>query len=655
MPPRPSRTARPPNEDGWWDAVRRAFAQTPRAVRLVWSADPAATFGLLILQGIGALVPLAIAWVGKLLVDAVVAASSSNDPEDARRALTMVGLELALMLLSGLLTRGSGLLRSLLGTRLAYQIQGDILQKAQTLDLVHFETPEVYDRLQNARREASSRPLNLFMSSVDIASSSVTLVSYGVLLFGFSPWTLVILAAATLPAFLAEARFSGEAFRLFTWRAPEGRKMRYLEMLLTRDTNAPEVKLYGLGPLLLERYRGYYQRFFAEDRHLAVRRAVWGFAMGVLSTVSLYGCYAWIVVRTVNGQLTLGDMTLYITVFRQGQGSLRSILKALGSSYEDNLFMSNLFGFLSMPTGPDAVRAMFDEADAKAKSNALPPPPKETAAEMGAAESNPAGFVLDNVSFRYPGASQWALRGISLHIGPQEKLAIVGDNGAGKSTLIKLLTGLYPVAHGQIRLDGRSLNDIPAAELRARLGVVVQDFVQYEFTARENVGLGQPDRIDDIEAVKEAARRGGAFEVLDGLPNGFDTQLGRWFEKGSQLSRGNWQKVAVARAFMRNAEILILDEPTAALDAEAEHALFERFRQLTDGRMAILISHRFSTVRMADRILVLGGGQIVELGTHDELMAAGGRYAHLFALQASGLLGDDWRAREANEAPLAGG
>ncbi|MEM7679123.1 MAG: ABC transporter ATP-binding protein [Myxococcota bacterium] len=248
--------------------------------------------------------------------------------------------------------------------------------------------------------------------------------------------------------------------------------------------------------------------------------------------------------------------------------------------------------------------------------------------------------MLEGVGFRYPGTNKWALKSVDLAIGPKEKLAIVGDNGAGKSTLIKLLTGLYPVAKGQIRLDGVSIEQISEPELRARLGVVTQDFVQYEFTAKENVGLGQPDRIDDIEAIRDAAKRGGVYEALNGLPNGFDTQLGRWFEKGSQLSRGNWQKVAVARAFMRKADILILDEPSAALDAEAEHALFERFRELTEDRMAILISHRFSTVRMADRILVLSGGRIVELGTHDELIAANGRYAKLFNLQLSGLLGE---------------
>ena len=631
-----------PSTEGWWRAIRRAWSQTPKAVRLVWAADPYSVAALLFVRSIGALVPLAIAWVGKLLVDAVVLAAQTKSPADAEHALSMVALELGLMLLSGLLTRAAGLLRSLLGTRLAYQIKGDLLEKALTLDLVHFETPAVYDALQNARREASSRPLNLFMSFVDIASSGVTVASYGVLLFGFSPWTLLILAVATVPAFLAEAKFSGEAFRLFTWRAPEGRKMRYLEMLLTRDNNAPEVKLYGLGDLLLTRYRNFYQRFFSEDRRLAIRRAVWGFGLGIISTAALYGCYAWIVWRTVGGALTLGDMTLYVTVFRQGQASLRSILTALSSTYEDNLFMSNLFGFLSMPTGPAAVRKLF-EADRADNAASVAQETPDAPSPISSDARNEAGFVLDGVSFRYPGQSKWALQDIDLSIGPQEKLAVVGDNGAGKSTLIKLITGLYPVTRGQIRLDGISLDAIAPEELRARLGVVVQDFVQYEFTARENVGLGQPDRMDDLDAIKEAARRGGAYDALDGLPNGFETQLGRWFEEGSQLSRGNWQKVAVARAFMRDADILILDEPTAALDAEAEHALFERFRNLTDGRMAILISHRFSTVRMADRILVMGGGQVVELGTHDELLRAQGRYAHLFTLQASGLLGEAWK------------
>lgn len=599
-----------------WPARARgflaAFKETPRAVRLVLEADAWSALGIMALGLVGSLLPLALAWVGKLLVDQVLLAARTQEPAAQRHALELVAVELGLMIATLLVGRGQGLLRTLLGSKLAYLINVRILQKSVDLELAHFETPAIYDKLQNARREASGRPLNLFVETVEIGGAVITLSTYGALLLGFSPWTLVILVAAVIPAFVAEARYSGRAFWLQLRRAPEGRRMRYLELLLTQDKNAKEVKLYSLGALVLGRYRALYQRLFDEERALAVRRAFSGFLLSGLSTVALYACSAWVVARTVAGQLTLGEMTLYVTVFRQGQGALRGILSALGSTYEDNLFMSNLFGFLAIPTGRPPRPAQ---------------PPKDE-----------RGLVLEGVGFRYPGSPKWVLRGVNLRIGPGEKLAIVGENGAGKSTLIKLLTGLYPLTEGQIRLDGVPIEVIPEAELRRRFGVVLQDYVQYQFTAQDNVGLGLPEAIDDRPRIEAAAEKGGAKEAILALPKQWDTQLGRWFDDGVELSQGNWQKVAVARAFMRDADILVLDEPTASLDAEAEHALFERFRALTEGRTALLISHRFSTVRMADRIIVLAGGQVVEEGSHDTLMAQDGRYAHLFRLQAKGYL-----------------
>jgi len=425
---------------------------------------------------------------------------------------------------------------------------------------------------------------------------------------------VLVIVAASVPAFLAEARLSGESFRVLTWRAPEGRRLNYLEWILTRDSHVKEVKLYGLGPLVLARYRALFRRFFDEDRHLARRRLRAGLAYGLVSLAAFYAMYALMASRAAAGAISLGDLTLYIAVFRQGQGAVQSVLQALGGLYEDALFMSNLFAFLEIPTGGEAPRG-----------RPVSPPP------------GPQTIELRGVSFRYPGQADWALREVSLTLAPGETLGLVGENGAGKSTLVKLLLRLYDPTEGEIRYGGVDLRDLAPEELRRRVGAVFQDFVRYQFSAAENIGLGSPEHLADRGRIEEAARRAGAAQLVEGLPQGYETVLGGWFEQGHELSAGQWQKLAVARAFMRDqADLLILDEPTASIDAEAEHELFLRFRELAADRTAIVISHRFSTVRIADRIAVLRGGRLVELGTHRELLARDARYAHLFRLQAAG-------------------
>ena len=582
----------------------------------MWRSSRTGTLALLALTLVSALFPLAIAYVGKAIVDAVVARS-------ADRALRLVLLELGLVAGQTAITRALGLVRGLLGARLSIDINVAILDKALTLPLAGFEDAELYDKLTRARREASSRPLSVVTETFQLVQNTITLVGYAYLLYRWSGLALVALVAAAIPATVVEMKFSAAAFRIRNWRSPETRRMSYLEYVLANDDHAKEVKAFGLGPVLLDRYRALGEAFYAEDRKLAVRRAAWAFALSLLATGAFYGAYVAMALAAARGALSLGDMVLYVAAFRQGQQAFQAILTAVGGMYEDNLYMSNLFAYLSFEvTPPQAAPALGAEAEA--------------AREPRSAE---AGIRFEGVGFRYPGQEKWALSKIDLFVPAGESLALVGHNGAGKTTFIKLLTRLYEPTEGRILLDGRDLRDWEAEALRRRVGVVFQDFNQYQLKLRDNVGLGSVDHREDEDRIKRAAARGGADEIIEGVPGGLDAQLGRWFKEGVELSGGQWQKIALSRAFMREeADILVLDEPTAALDAEAEHAVFERFRALSEGRTSILISHRFPTVRMADRIVVIEGGRLLEQGTHEELCALGGRYAELFTLQAKGYL-----------------
>ncbi len=582
----------------------------------MWRSSPRGLVFVAVLTVLAAALPVSMAWVGKLIVDAVVAAHGAA-PGPAHdlavgRVTHWVLVELALVVGIGLVERSVGLMRQLVGSRLGIDLNVQIMEKALTLELRHFEDPKFYDMLTRARREASSRPLSLVQENFQIVRSALTLGGYAVLLVRFSPWAVAGLLAAAVPAFVSETRFSGAAFRLRNRRSPEARKLNYLEYVIANDEHAKEVKLFGLGPLLLDRYRTLAEMFYQDDRRLALQRTAWTFALAQVANAAYYGCYVAIALAAAAGRLSLGDMTLYVIAFRQGQGAFQAILSALGGMYEDNLYMSNLFEYLAIPTGRTEVRE-------------LPP---------GRAER---GIRFEAVGFRYPDAKRWALRQVSLFIPQGESLALVGENGAGKTTFIKLLTRLYEPTEGRILLDGRDLRAWDEAALRRRVGVIFQDFNQYQFAVKENVGFGSVEHLADEPRIGRAVESGGASEVVAALSAGLDTQLGRYFQDGAELSGGQWQKLALARAFMREeADILVLDEPTAALDAVAEQAVFERFRTLTKGRTAILISHRFPTVRMADRIVVIEHGRIVEEGTHAALLAAGGRYARMFTLQAEG-------------------
>jgi ATP-binding cassette subfamily B protein len=609
-PPRRARTPPASDESVTLRGFFGVFRYSRRALELVWSTNRALTLALALLTLSAGVLPAGVAYVGSLIVDAVVNAMRSGGV--AARVVELVLLEGALVAAIAAAQRGLSLGQSLLRAQLGQRVNVMILEKALTLELQHFEDSEFYDKLTRARREASTRPLSLVTRTFGLVQNLISLVSYGVLLAHFSPWAVSVLLLAGLPAFVAEAKFSGDAFRLFRWRSPETRMQIYLETVIAREDHAKEVKLYGLGPRLLERYRDIFRRLYREDRALTVRRDAWGFALGLIATAALYGAYAWIALTAVRRVITLGQMTMYVALFRQGQAAVSAMLAAIGGMYEDNLYLSTLYEYLEtsvpVPAGA-AVRG---------------PHPED-------------GVRFEDVSFSYPGADEPALEQVSLHLTPGSSLALVGENGSGKTTLIKLLTRLYQPSSGRILLDGRDLKEWEQGALRERIGVIFQDFARYQMLVGENVGAGDERYFEDEQRWRSAADKGRAAQFIETLPEGYHTQLGKWFRDGRELSGGQWQKIALSRAFMRiRADILVLDEPTAAMDAQAEAEVFEHFRQLARERITILISHRFSTVRMADQIAVLNRGRIVERGSHEELMRLNGRYAQLFTLQARG-------------------
>ncbi len=601
-----------------WTQIRLLAGNVRRAIGLAWRVERSLTLQYVIVSLASALLPVAIAYVGKLIVDAVVASIAAPD-HPTGLALSWIALELVLILSAHLSGQYSGLLAQLLRARLALHVDRIIFEKALELSLRHFEDPAFMDMLERARRESSWRPLEMITHGLRLAKDVTTLAGFGALLSQLSPWAVLALALAGLP-FFAEMRYGAEQYAMKSRRTPRERQAHYLTQLLTSDWHAKEVKLFALGPWLLARHRALHEEFYREDKSFGLRRGVAVALLGAVSIGVFYLIYAFVVVEAATGAITLGSMTLYLTVFRQGQSSFQSAMTSIARAYEDNLYIKNLFDYLAIESddltahGPHDIAAEDVEGDGKAPA-----------------------LSFEHVTFRYPGSSRPCLEDVTFDVAAGETIALVGPNGAGKTTLVKLLVGLYDLKEGAIRLDERPIEEIDKGELRARVGVVFQDFVHYHLSAQDNVGIGWLPSREDREAVTHAAKDAGAADVIESLPEGYDSMLGRWFG-GEQLSVGQWQRMALARAFMRKSRVLILDEPTASIDAEGEHEIFERFRELKRGATAILITHRFSTVRMADRIVVLEGGKVADIGTHDELMARGGLYKRMFDMQAEGYL-----------------
>lgn len=589
--------------------------QSGRAVGLVWETSRPLFSGLIVATLIAGILPALAAWIGQRIVDAVVQAMqihATGSQAPVWPVLRYVLAEAGVLALLAAAQRALSMQQALLRVQLGQKVNMMILEKAQTLSLLQFEDSAFYDKLVRVRRDASTRPLGLVTKGLGLAQNLISLASFAVLLVHFSPWALLILVLGALPVFFAETHFSGNAFRLFQRRAPETRQQNYLEALLSQEAHTKEVKLFGMAPLLLQRYRDNFTRLYAEDRRLTVRRDAWGFALGLLGTAAFYVAYAWVVLDTVRGQTTLGQMTMYLVLFKQGQVAITASLSAIAGLYEDGLYLSDLYEYLEVPVAPGRGTL---------KAGARPGD----------------GLRCERLGFRYPGAAQPTLSNISLHLKQGMSLALVGENGSGKTTLIKLLTRLYTPDEGRILLDGSDLQDWDEQALHQRIGVIFQDYIRYQMTVGENLGVGDVAAFDDQARWRDAATQGIAAEFIERLSNGYHTQLGRWFVGGQELSGGQWQKLALSRAYMRReADLLILDEPTAALDAAAEAAVFERFRTYAEGRMTLLISHRFSSVRNADHIIVLDQGRILEEGTHEQLMAGGARYASLFNIQAHG-------------------
>jgi ATP-binding cassette, subfamily B, bacterial len=600
-----------------------ALRYVPKFIALIWETSWPLTLAMMVLRIVRAATPLATMWVAKLIIDTVVKARQHGP--DWHHLWTLVGIEIGIVVTDQAISRTSTLVESLLGDLFTNHVSVRIMEHAATLDLVQFENPEFYDLLERARQNSTAR-LTLLGQLLSVGQYGLTLLSLSGAIVAFNPWLLGLLILAIFPSFIGETHYSRRAYSLFFGRTEGRRMLEYLRYVGACDKTAKEVQTFGLAPWLIDRFRTMSQLFYEENKSLAIQRALVSGALPILGTLGYYVAYIMILADAARGRITIGTLTFLASSFSGSRSYIQNILQTFREIYDQTLYLRDLFLYFE-------VR------------------PTISMRQQGLIVATPinSGFVFENVGFRYHNSERWAVRNINFTLRTGERLALVGENGAGKTTLTKLLARLYDPTEGRILLDGADLRDYDIHSLREAIGVIFQDFVRYDFRFDENIAVGemmaaQRHLYDDanggndavLPAIASAAERSLAATVLSRLPNGYRQVLGRRFEGGVDLSGGEWQKVALARAYMRQAQVLILDEPTAALDARAEYEVFNRFSELTTARTAVLISHRFSTVRMADRIVVLSGGQIVDQGSHCDLVSHPGLYQELFSMQAAG-------------------